>query len=243
VDVVSRATTPPLGERIVALAFAGDDRVLVLSDAALSVYQRDGMALRRIARGDLPGPLAPVRFPGGLLAVASRESACWAMTSRSARAALFTWDGASLTLVEQADALPWPGAARGLRFRPGTNVIEGTLDGLDGPWLALEASGWAVTADGQLARNDVRGPAAGPALARPWPGLLAVASAEPPGEQDRILLLRETAPADRGALRVMGAVRALAARGDQRSAVLAAATEDGAGGFRIELFELAERAP
>jgi len=251
VDVLEHATTPPMEGRIVALAFAGDDRLLVLFDDALALYRRDGLSLRLESRRELPGPLAPVRVPGGLLLAVERESSCWAMTSRSPRAVLFSLEGTRLVPVQQADVLPWPGAAAGARFRPGTNLLEVALPGLDGPVLALEAErGWAVDAGGVLARLGngsaaSSGPRVGSALAPLWPGALAAASAEPPGEHDRILVLAEGdgsvegPPA--GALVVDGTARALATRRQPRGVLLAAALEDPRGGFRIALFSLGER--
>ncbi|HEU0094305.1 MAG TPA: hypothetical protein VFS78_19490, partial [Vicinamibacteria bacterium] len=62
-----------------------------------------------------------------------------------------------------------------------------------------------------------------------------------PGEQDRILLYRESGDASTASLPVEGAVRALASRRHGGNALLAAALEDPAGGFRVTLFEMAER--
>ena len=252
VDVLERTATPPIEGRIVALAFAGDQRLLVLFDDALASYRRDGLALRLDSRRDVPGPLAPVRFPGGVLRAAEGESACWALTSRASRAILFTVEGSRLTPTHQADALPWPRAAAGARFRPGTNLIDVALPGVEGPVLAMEPdAGWVVDADGGLARaGRASGPEAGrgraaartgAAVALLWPGLLAAAAPDPPGERDRIVLLRETDASVAGSLPVDGAVRALAARRQGGGALLAAALEDPAGGFRIALFSLAER--
>ena len=248
VDVLDRATTPPMEGRIVALAFSSDERLLVLFDDALALYRRDGLALRLESRRELPGPLAPVRFPGGVLLASESESACWALTSRTPRAVLFSLDGSRLTASHQAEAVPWPRLAAGVRLRPGTNLFDVAGPGLEGPVLAMEPeAGWMVTADGALARmgaSEPSGPArrAGPALTRLWPGLIAAASPDPPGEHDRILLYRESGDASSASLPVEGAVRALASRRRQGgNALLAAALEDAAGGFRVALFEMAER--
>jgi hypothetical protein len=247
VDVLDRATTPPLEGRIVALAFMGDERLLVLFDDALALYRRDGLALRLESRRDLPGPLAGVRFPGGVLLAAESESACWALTSRTPRAVLFSLDGNRLTATHQADALPWPRVAAGVRFRTGTNLLDVAGPGIAGPLLAMEPEeGWVVAADGALSRlgaPDPEGPPrrAGPALARVWPGLIAAASPDPPGEHDRILLYRDPAAAATASVPVDGAVRALASRRHGAGAWLAAALEDAAGAFRVALFEVAER--
>ena len=250
VDVLAHVETPPVEGRIVALAFAGDDRLLVLLDDALVLYRRDGLALRLESRRELPGPLTTVRFPGGLLRVPEGESACWALTSRMARAVLFSLDGARLSAADQADVVPWPSAAAGARFRPGTNLIEAALPGLDGPLLALEAdAGWVVAADGRLSRAGPLPPRetalrVGPAVALLWPGLLAAAAADAPAERDRILFVRDgPEPALAGELSVEGTLRALAARRHGTTALLAAATEERGGGFRVALFEVAERRP
>jgi hypothetical protein len=247
VDVLDRSTTPPVEGRIVALAFLGDERLLVLFEDALALYRRDGLVLRLESRRDLPGPLAAVRLPGGVLLAAESESACWALTSRTPRAVLYSLEGHRLTPTHQADAVPWPRVAAGVRFRPGTNLLEVAAPGLDGPVLALEPEeGWVVGADGALARLGASDAAAserraGPALARPWPGWIAAASPDPPGERDRILLYRDAAGPAAASLPVEGAVRALASRRHGTSAYLAAALEDAGGGFRVALFEMAPR--
>lgn len=246
VDVVDRASTPPLDGRIVALAFAGDDRLLVLFEDALALYRRDGLALRLESRRDLPGPLDPVRFPGGLLLAAEGESACWAWSSRSPRATLFTLDGGRLVATHQAEAMPWPGLPSGARFRPGTNLLDVEVPGLDAPVLAIDAeAGWMVDASGGLSRIGAAEPAvsrrAGPALARLWPGTIAAAAPDAPGEHDRILLMRAADGTVTGTVAVDGAVRALAGRRHGRGSWLAAALEGPGPVFRIALFELAAR--
>ncbi|PYQ48057.1 MAG: hypothetical protein DMF78_22160 [Acidobacteria bacterium] len=250
VDVLAHVETPPLEGRIVALAFAGEDRLLVLLDDALVLYRRDGLALRLESRRELPGPLAVVRFPGGLLRVADGESACWALTSRMARAVLFSLDGARLSAVDQADVVPWPSTAAGARFRPGTNLIEASLPGVDAPLLALDTdAAWIVAADGRLSRAGALPPPetalrVGPAVALLWPGLVAAAAGDAPAEHDRIVFVRDAAtPALAGELSVEGTLRALAARRHGATALLAAATEERGGGFRVALFEIAERKP
>jgi hypothetical protein len=247
VEVLERTTTPPVEGRVVALAFAGGDRLLVLLDDALALYRRDGLALRLESRRDLAGPLAPVRFSGGILRATETESACWAMTSRTPQATLFSFDGGRLAAVQQADAVPWPRATSGVRFRPGTNLLEAALPGIEGPVLAMEAEqGWVVQAGGLLARAgsaELAGARTrtGAAIASLWPGLLAAASPDPPGEHDRILLLRDSTLAVAGSIPVDGAVRALAAHRKGGTALLAAAVEETAGGFRLALFEIGEK--
>ena len=246
VDVGARAATPPIEGRIVALAFAGDERLLVLFDDALALFRREGLALRLESRRDLPGPLGPVRFPGGLLLAAEGESACWAASSRSPRAVLFSLDGGRLTPTHEAEAMPWPGLPSGARFRPGTNLLEVTLPGVDSPVLAVDArERWVVAADGALSRigsTERPGPRrAGPALTGLWPGVIAVGSGEAPGDHDRILLVGGPEGALVGTVAVDGAVRALAARRHGGGALLAAALEGPGAAFRILLVDVAER--
>jgi hypothetical protein len=244
-DVLERAVTPPLDGRVLALAFAGEERLLVLFDDALALYRRDGLALRLESRRELPGPLGPVRLPGGLLVATEGESACWALTSRTPRASLFTIDGGRLAPVQEAEAVPWPRAPAGVRFRAGTNLLEVEMPGIAGPVLGLEPEeGWAVLGDGTLARAGASAASprrVGPAIARVWPGLLAAASPEPPGDEDRILFFRDGEAAPAGVLAVEGAVRALASHRRGGSVLLAAALEAPPGGFRLGLFELGER--
>jgi hypothetical protein len=247
VDVLERTTTPPVEGRIVALAFSGGDRLLVLFDDALALYRREGLALRLDSRRDLAGPLSPVRLPGGIVRATEAEAACWAMTSRGPRATLFSFEGGRLNAAQQADAVPWPRTPAGVRFRPGTNLLEAALPGIEGPVLALEAEqGWVVGADGLLARagaSDLAGPRtrAGAAITSPWPGLLAAAGPDAPGPHDQILLLRDSTLAVAGSIAVDGAVRALASHRQGGTALLAAALEDPAGGFRLALFEIGEK--
>jgi hypothetical protein len=247
VDVLDRSTTPPIEGRIVALAFLGDERLLVLFEDALALYRRDGLLLRLESRRDLPGPLAGVRFPGGVLLAAESESACWALSSRTPRAVLYSLEGHRLTPTHQADVVPWPRIAAGVRFRPGTNLLEASAPGIDGPLLALEPEeGWVVDADAALARLGASDAAAserraGPAIARLWPGWVAAASPDPPGEHDRIFLYRDAAGPVAASLPVEGAVRALPSRRHGASAFRAAALEDAGGGFRVALFEMAPR--
>jgi hypothetical protein len=247
VDVLERMITPPVEGHVVALAFSGAERLLVLFDDAIALYRRDGLALRLESRRDLAGPLSPVRQPGGIVRATEMESACWAMTSRGPRATLFALDGGRLTAVQQADAVPWPRTPSGVRFRPGTNLLEAALPGIEGPVLALEAEqGWVVQADGVLARvgsSELAAPRTrvGGAITSPWPGLLAAAGPEAPGEHDHILLFRDSTLAVAGSVPVEGAVRALASYRHGATALLAAALEDPAGGFRLALFEIGEK--
>jgi hypothetical protein len=142
--------------------------------------------------------------------------------------------------------MPWPGLPAGARFRAGTNLLDVTLPGVEPPVLAIEAQErWVVAADGTLSRIGSPETAArlraGPALARLWPGAIAVGSADAPGDRDRILVFGGPEGALVGTVAVDGAVRALAARAHGGGAWLAAALEGPGAAFRIGLLDLAER--
>jgi hypothetical protein len=235
---------------VVDLAFLGDERLVVLEPAAVSVWRRDGLALRQESRADLAVAAPVTRFPGGALGVGTDDAAFWAITSLTGSAVLLNVEAGRLRVGGTAEALPSRATGSGLRFRPGTNLLDARLgSSTDGPFLAVEAVGgetWVVAADGRLGRvgapavawSDTR---VGPALTGLWKGLLAAASAEPPARTDRILVVdvRSGAPSVAGALDVEGGVRALAARVQGTGALLAAAVEDPDGGTRLVLHDLA----
>lgn len=251
IDVVATGRTPPLEEPVLDLAFFGDERLVVLGPESVALYGWDGAALTLLSRQPLPGPLETVRAPGGLLRVAEKDAAFWALTSRSPRALLFAVEDGRLVARQEADALPWPACPAGLRYRPGTNLIEGAVRGLGaGPFLGLDDSALqvAVTADGILIEGAATGPVVGPPLAALWPGVVAAASARPPGEDDSVLIIATSEGAGEGprvldSLRVDGAVRALAGRVHADSARLVAAVEDVADGPRLLVMDLARPEP
>ena len=245
-SVVASRRTPALEGRVLDLALPAEDRVLVLYDDALVLYRLEDDGLAVLSRRDLPGPLSAVRFPGGTIGLAAAEGSAWALTSRSPRAVLFGLDGGRLEEREQAAALPWPGAPHGLRYRPGTNLIEATLDDLgDGPFLRLDPRGLAVTAEGRLRLASAEGGRtldvpAGSGLARLGTELLAVAGPDPPGPRDAVLLLDAHDPGRPPvqSLPVDGSVRALAGRGSgARMRVVAAVEEER--GTHLVLMDLA----
>jgi hypothetical protein len=230
VDLVGSTRSAPLAGRVLDLAFAGPERLLVLGEDELSLYRWDGGGLTLVSRRRFAGPLDPVRHAGGIVRAVERERSAWAVTSRTAGALLFGVEDTGLVPRQQADALPWPGSPAGLRFRPGTDLIEGTVQGLgSGPFLRLEESGAAVDREGRLlpagAAGELR---VGPTLAALWPRHLAASSAAPPGERDTVLILslaQGAPPRVVSELPVEGAVRALAAHVDGRKARLVAAVE------------------
>jgi hypothetical protein len=238
VDVVRQERSAPINGPVLDLAFLGDDRLLVLWPEEVGLYRWDQATLRLESRHTLSGPRRPVRTPGGLLWASDRENAFWALTSRVPRATVFAVDGARLSAGSSAeDSLPWPGITNGVRFRPGTNLLEGTADGMGGgPFLALDgdaATLLAVGADGTLLTPGADGPHAGPrvgsCVATPRPETLVAAAAGAPGARDALLLLDRRSPhAERARLPVDGAIRALAARAaGSRSRVVAAVESDG----------------
>jgi hypothetical protein len=239
VDVVRQERSAPLPGPVLDLAFLGDDHLLVLWPEEVGLYRWDQAALRLEARHVLAGPRRAVRTPGGLLLTSDRENAFWALTSRVPRATVFAVEGPHLSVVSAAeDSLPWPGIANGVRFRPGTNLIEGALDAVgSGPFLALDGDGAALVAVGEegalLTSAGTGGPQAGPrvgsCVAAPRPGTLVATAPGPPGARDALLFLDRRAPhAERARLPIDGAVRALAARAaGTRSRVVAAVESEG----------------
>jgi hypothetical protein len=248
--VVAFRRTPPLEGRVLDVALQGEDRVLVLYEDALALYRLDDAGLALLSRRELPAPLLPVRFPGGTIFLPSAEGAAWVLTSRTPRAVLFGLDGGRLEERQQADALFWPRTPRGLRYRPGTNLLEGAVGDLgDGPFLRLDPHGAALASDGRLWVASPEGPRAidirvGGGLARPAPELIAVGGGEPPGSRDAVLLLdaRDPGRPPVQSLPIDGAVRALGARGTSAKMRLVAAVEEERG-TRLVLIDLAPLTP
>jgi hypothetical protein len=247
VDVVRQERSALLPGPVLDLAFLGDDRLLVLWPEEVGLYRWDQAALRLESRHALAGPRRPVRTPGGILWTSDRESSFWALTSRVPRATVFSVEGARLSAASTAeDSVPWPGIASGVRFRPGTNLVEGAADGIGGgPFLALDGDGAlliAVGADGTLlaagASEPGTGPRVGSCVATPRPDTLVASAPGPPGAHDLLLFLDRRPPyAERARLPVDGAVRALAARAaGARSRVVAAV--EGEGGTSLLAFEI-----
>src|SRR5262249_14306591 len=67
IEILSRTETPPLAGRVLALALLADDRLAVLGDDAIALYRLEAASAALESRRPLPGPLDPVRTPGGLL--------------------------------------------------------------------------------------------------------------------------------------------------------------------------------
>jgi hypothetical protein len=247
--VVGLRRTPPVDGRVLDVAPVGEDRVLVLYDDALALYRLDEAGLSLLSRRELPAPSSPVRFPGGTIFLPAAEGAAWVLTSRLSRAVLFGLDGGRLEERQQAEALFWPRTPRGLRYRAGTNLLEGAVADLgDGPFLRLESRA-AVTPDGRLRIASPEGPRTldvrvGAGLARLSPDLLAAAGGDPPGPRDAVLLLdaRDPSRPPLQTLPVDGAVRALGGRGTPARMRLVAAVEEDRG-THLVLIDLAPATP
>jgi hypothetical protein len=247
-DVTAALASGPLDGPVVDLAFLADARVALLSPAALSVYRVESGALTLDARQPLLHPLA-VRSPAGTLVVSERERALWLATNTSAETLLLAWDGRRITERQRAGALPWPGAPEGVRYRPGTNQLEGPAQALGAAaFLALRGE-TAVATDGAVLvatkdgarRTGVRG---GSALAPLWPGVIAVSGAAPPGAADA-LSVYDVSGSESLLLAVFpveGTIRALGARTSGDRARILAAASDGRG-TRMLLLDVARRRP
>lgn len=249
--VVASRRTPAVEGRVLDVAPVGEDRVLVLYEEALALYRLDEAGLALLSRRELPPATLPVRFPGGTIFLPPAEGAAWVLTSRSPRAVLYGIEGGRLEERQQADALFWPRTPRGLRYRPGTNLLEGAVADLgDGPFLRLDPRGVALAPDGGLWVGSAEGPRAvtgvrgGGGLARPAPDLIAVAGGDPPGPRDAVLLIdaRDPGRPPLQSLPVDGAVRALGARGTPAKMRLVAAVEEGRG-THLVVIDLAPLTP
>ena len=113
-DVLSNGRTPPLEGPVLDLAFFGDDRLVVLGPDSVALYRFDGAGLALESRRPLSWPQEAVRFPGGMLRVAEKDGAFWALTSRSSRALLFAVeDGRLVERGRKPELFPGTGCLRG----------------------------------------------------------------------------------------------------------------------------------
>jgi hypothetical protein len=151
-EAVVLGRTPAPGHGVLDLAFLSDSQVVALTAQEVILYRWTEQGLVQVASRPLPGRAEPVRWPGGLLNVVEEDRALWALASTREGAVLFTVQAGRLAEGERAPAMPWPRCRSGLRYRPGTNLLEGEVDGLGpGPFLTLDAvSAAAVAADGRL---------------------------------------------------------------------------------------------
>ena len=234
---------------VLALAALGPMHVLLLEDDRLSVWRLTPSAL--VHEGEAMGPATErVRWPGGLIHAPAGEDSAWVLRSGWAEAQLVGREdgGLGLSIRSPAVALPWTGApAGGVRFRAGTSLVEGSLEGLgDGPYLALAPEGGAaVDADGRLRLPPLPEGASGDeamrvgsAVVHPWPDLV-VASSPAPAAPDALVIVRVGAAGPRveASLPIEGRVRALVSLTTPGAATLLVAVDDGAGA-RIERIEI-----
>jgi hypothetical protein len=233
VAVLAATRSASLAEPVLALAFLDDTRLAVLSPYSISVHKLDRSRFVPVARRELPFPRSTVRTPGGVLLPG--DDACWALTSGMTRAVLYALEGDRLVERGDAEVLPWPEAAHGVRFREGTNLLE------DGPSLLLtpRMDGLAVDAAARLVALSstaepgpvpAASPRVGGALARLGDGRVAVTALAAPGTPDRIQVFERRGDElqKRGEIAVEGSVRALAARRSPNALRLAAAVETAA---------------
>ena len=247
VAVLSSNRSAPLGSRVLDLAFADDDRLIVLLEDGVALYQRVGEDLVRRDHRPLDATLV-VRAPAGVVVHATGEAAFWVSTNLAEGAVLFTIDGGRLQEIERAAALPWPGAGQGARFHPGTNTIDVALPGLgSGPHLRAAAgpTPWAIAPDGRFgvarAWSTTR---IGSAGARLWTSAWIASSPEPPGPRDALLVLDASGgtPAVVATFPVPGSVTAIGARARGDRAYVAAATVE-SGAHRLIVMEIARDTP
>ena len=184
----------------------------------------------------------PVRRAGAVIIGGPSDGAAWLLATSLEGAQLVRVEGPRLILSDTAIAAPWPQAPAGLRYRPGTNLVDG-IGGADAPAavVALDpAYRAAVREDGMLLLDATpAGIHVGGAVATPWPGVLLASGEGPPGVEDSLSAWRR-----RGddwerfwSLSVPGAISALATRSEGRVADVVVAIETAAGAelLRLEL--------
>jgi hypothetical protein len=233
VAVLAATRSASLAEPALAVAFLDDTRVAVLSPFSISVQKLDRARFVPVARRELPFPRSTVRTPGGVLLPG--DDACWALTSGMTRAVLYALEGERLVERADAEVLPWPEAAHGVRFREGTNLLEDgeallLMPRMDG--LAVDSAGRLVALPPTVDHSPATAasPRVGGALAALGGGRVAVSSPAPPGSPDRIQVFERRGDEleKRGEIAVEGTVRALAARRSPAALRIAAAIETAA---------------
>jgi hypothetical protein len=232
------ASHPPLrfDARVLALAALDDGRLAALTPDSVLIYRLGGTPALE-ARVALPGPLLTLRAPAGILVGAGHEG-LWVFTNRTGRADLLEIDGHRL-LWSAAAALP-PGFPAGLAYRPGTNLLEAPgvgplLSFLPGPVpVAVDAQGLLLRYPHEQA--EALGLSVGPAIAS-LPPLVVASGALPPGREDRVVLIDPVGASVVEETTTLGAVRALAVRGD----TIFAAIEESPSSFTLLEIRHADR--
>jgi hypothetical protein len=252
---VVEVTAPPvvvarIPRPVLAASFGSAGRVLLLEDDRLSLWKLTSDGLARQAELPVPAPVERTRCPGGLIRAAPGSPDVWALRSGWPEALLFAYEdgGNGTTWVAKggAEALPWPSVPNGLRFRPGTNVLQGAVEGLPGgSFLTLSADGaLAVDADDLLHHPDA-GPAVrvGSAVARPWADV-AVAAAPSLAPPDSLIAL--PLPLSTVAPTVLahidGSIRALAALTEKDAATLLAVVQSADESYQVLRIDLRRHA-
>jgi hypothetical protein len=260
-DARARAAGPSAGsevllsgaleDRPLALAFTHDGRLLAVTPRQVELLRLDGGAVI-VAGLPLPGAERPVRAPAALVSQDAGSSAAWVLTNRTDRAGLYDCEGDALSLRAEASALPWPGSPSGVRFREGTDWLEGDVVGVGaGPFLTVLRGdrNLAVSPDGRLLGSGSDAPAepstrpvVGPTLAMLQPGLLFASTPRPPGAEDALLVLEEGdgGYAEVRAIPVEGAICALAARPGRGGAMVVASVVTGEG-YELRRVRVEER--
>ena len=228
----------PSAERPLALALIDDARLLCVTAGEVELFRMSDTDATLVSHVPLPDQRHRVRAPAALISLDASGLAAWVLSNQDERAHLVSIDGERLGLAAEAEALPWQGSTSGLRYRDGTDWIEGDLDGLGtGPFLAIAREDGVVVVSTVGALLREKGDATrdeglrivGPMLAPLWPGVLATSTAQPPGTLDRIVFLERGATAfeEVGNIPEDGAIRALAGRVSKDGAWLVAVIETG----------------
>lgn len=236
-----------LAGSVLALSFAPDDHVVVLESDSVSFWKLTANTLIRQAEWTPPAVPDRVRRPGGLIHGDATAPDFWILRSGWAEAQLLTVENLRsnphFSSSSTASVLPWPRSKNGLRFRPGTNLIEGSLDGLGpAPFVAVEADGrMAVSADGALRRSDAEaggaGPPVGSAVARPWPDVAITSSPSVEAPDAFMAIGLDGVGRTTNLAAVPGLIRALAVLVNGETAILLASVDviDGHEIVRLDL--------
>jgi hypothetical protein len=185
-----------------------------------------------------------------MILLASESHDAWILTNGMARAVLVGVEETQLVLRATADAVPWPGFPSGIRYREGTDILEGVLPegspqhlvGLApgradlgvtdrGEWVTLSPEG-TRTADGLRVA---------PTLAWISTDSLLTSSPTLPSQPDALVELRQHDDTWEVGRRVpiSGAVRALAAHvGADRVQVACIVEEPAHSTWRLLLLDL-----
>jgi hypothetical protein len=234
---------------VLAIAFVGTTRVLLLEEDRASLWRLSAESIVKEAEHLLPAPAERVRWPGGLLIGVADGLDFWALRSGWPEALLLTCSeedaAAELTIGERAAALPWPGASNGLRFRAGTNILEGEIRGLGrGPFLAVTPDGaWAVDPEGRLeipGQPSTPSACVGSVLTHPWP---EVAFTTSPTRPEALIAVSVDGPAARLSrlADIAGSVRALATHAIGDDAVVLLAVDEG-DAYSLQRLDVGRRA-